>query len=111
MKLIEDLRIQAAATTSIFQRQLIKEDIQRLEKLEVLVAEISDEAGFKKSAMTLGWTPNDLRTFELNPELATFVATVWQGQGESEINGAWAALHKRRMDVLLGCLSRPRLEF
>jgi len=111
MKLLEDLRTQAAATTSIFQRQLFKEDIERLEKLEVLVAEISDETGFKKSAMTLGWTPSDLRTFELNPELANFVAAVWQGQGENSINDTWAALHRRRMDVLLGCLSRPRLEF
>jgi len=88
MKLLEDLRAQAAATTSVFQRQLLKEDIARLEKLQMLLVEISDGAGFKKQAMTLGWTPGDIRTFELNPELAAFIETVWQRQSDVEINSA-----------------------
>lgn len=116
MKLIDDLRAEAAQTQSMFAAQLLKEDILRLEKLEQLARVERDAARFGKAALLLGWTQGDLRTFELNPELAAFIAAVFARHAASptaddaQIAAAWAALNKRRMDLLVGCLSRPRLD-
>lgn len=112
MKLTDDLRQLARQAASPFAAQLLKEDIARLEKLEQMAAGAPDRAAFIKSAMMLGWTQGDLRTFELNPELAAFADAVhghYAGQ-DVNVDAAWKAFHQRRMDLLVGCLSRPRLE-
>jgi hypothetical protein len=78
-----------------------------------LVSEEPDSAAFRKKAMMLGWTQGDLRTFELNPELELFLDAVYgavPGTGDGQIAEAWAKLHRRRMDLLVGCLSRPRID-
>jgi hypothetical protein len=116
MQLIDDMRAEAAQTQSMFAAQLLKEDILRLEKLEQLARVERDPERFGKAAMLLGWTQGDLRTFELNPELTSFLAAVFDHQSpqptitDSQIAKAWAALNKRRMDLLVGCLSRPRID-
>ena len=113
MKLIEDLRQAAATSASPFAAQLLKEDIGRLERLDQLAAAVSDPGQFRKEAKVLGWTQGDLRTFELDPELTDFVNAVHAlqtGGGEDEVVARWNALHRRRMSLLVGCLSRPRIE-
>ncbi len=117
MKLIDDMRAAAARETSMFAAQLLKEDIRRLEQVDQLAKSSSDFAIFRKQAMALGWTSGDLRTFELNPELGAFLEIVFEiairpggDEPNPDLNAAWDALHKRRMDVLVGCLSRPRLD-
>ncbi len=117
MKLIDDMRAAAGRETSMFAAQLLKEDIKRLEQVEQLAQSGADFANFRKQAMLLGWTSGDLRTFELNPELGAFLKIAFEataqpdnGQLRHSLNNAWDALHKRRMDVLVGCLSRPRLD-
>lgn len=111
MKLIDDLREAASREQSLFAAQLLKEDITRLEKLAHLAETVPDAAGYRKTAMTLGWTPGDLRTFELNPELEAFLTAVFtSAKDDSEIDRTWCAFNRRRMDLLVGCLSRPRID-
>jgi hypothetical protein len=115
MKLTDKLREAAAKPASIFLGQLLKEDIARLERLEQLAETIGEPGQFAKAAMMLGWTQGDLRTFELNPELASFIDAVFRlhrasSPEDQPIEAAWQAFHRRRMDLLLGCLSRPRLD-
>jgi len=111
MKLVDDLRRAAAAEQSLFAAQLLKEDIARLEKLAELAGTSSDDGDTRKQAMTLGWTPGDLRTFELNPELAAFLdAVLAKPQDDNVVEAAWKAFNKRRIDLLVGCLSRPRID-
>jgi hypothetical protein len=109
------MRAAQAAATSIFSRQLLKEDIARIEKLEALAGLHADAVPFRTAAMVLQWTPSDLRTFELNPELGAFIDSVYahvrNGSVDAQgVDNAWTALHKRRIDLLVGCLSRPRID-
>ena len=65
--------------------------------------------------MTLGWTAGDMRTFELRDELERFLDAVFrQARRRSQpiwrrmwSTSTWAAFYRRRMDKLVGCLSRP----
>ncbi len=116
MKLTDALRQAAGTTTSMFSAQLLKEDVARLEKLEQLARVERDPARYRRAAMVLGWTQGDFRTFELNPELEAFVTAVFEHLApqptvaEDDIEDRWSALHRRRMDLLVGCLSRPRID-
>lgn len=118
MRLLDDMREAILTEKSLFQAQLLKEDISRLERLIVLAQSNADPAAFAKQAMVLGWTANDMRTFDLNPELGLFLEIIHRKvhpgvesePTDSHIDQAWAALHKRRIDLLVGCLSRPRFD-
>lgn len=118
MRLLDDMHAAILAEQSMFRAQLLKEDISRLEKLVALAKDNADPAAFAKLSMMLGWTANDLRTFDLNPELGAFLEIMHRDAhpgmdtkpDDSQIDRAWAALHKRRMDLLVGCLSRPRID-
>jgi hypothetical protein len=112
MKLIDDLRTAMAGEASMFAAQLLKEDIARLERLKGLARTTPDREPFRKAAKVLGWTQGDLRTFELDPELQDFVDAVFdleRGGSDAEVAARWSELHRRRMSLLVGCLSRPRL--
>lgn len=116
MKLTDTLRQAASSATSMFSAQLLKEDIVRLEKLEQLARVERDPARYRHAAMVLGWTQGDFRTFELNPELEAFVTAVFEhlapqpAASADVVQDRWSALHRRRMDLLVGCLSRPRID-
>jgi hypothetical protein len=111
MKLLNDMKAALGTEMSPFAAQLLKEDIARLERVEALATAEADPAQFRKKAMVLGWTQADLRTFELDPELSAFLEAAHPSSGSSPgaIITAWNALHKRRMDLLVGCLGRPRI--
>jgi hypothetical protein len=118
MQLLNDMREVMQVEQSMFRAQLLKEDISRLERLIALAKDNADPSAFAKQAMVLGWTANDMRTFDLNPELGAFLEIVHRKAhpgmdtepDDSQIDQAWTDLHKRRMDLLVGCLSRPRLD-
>ena len=106
MQLLEKLSVLLAAETSLFRAQLLREDIARLKKLEALARDAKDAEGFRKSGMRVGWTQGDARTHELREPLERLLDAVYASR-EEEIVASWEALHRARMERLVGCLSTP----
>ena len=106
MRLIDELERLAAAEESPFRRQLLREDVARLRKLEELRRSSPDEESFRKAGMRLGWTQGDARTAELEEPLQALLRQVYEAN-EAGIVAAWNELHRVRMERLLGCLSTP----
>jgi hypothetical protein len=106
MRLIGDLERRLAGEQSMFQAQLMREDIARLKKLLDLARSAADEGAFVKSGMRIGWTPGDARTAELREPLEAFLRAVHAGD-EVRIAQTWETLHRARLERLLGCLSTP----
>jgi hypothetical protein len=114
MRLIEDLERALAGEDSLFRAQLLREDIARLKKLRELANGTSDPAAFKQAGMRIGWTPGDARTAELREPLEKLLDEIYAlergntgGQIDARVTQAWNALHRVRMERLLGCLSTP----
>jgi len=114
MQLIDELQRRVAREQSVFQAQLLREDISRLIRLQELARTASDFAAFRKGALQLGWTKDDARTHELARPLDALLAAVHAYVGgatgaaqESSIGDAWRDLHRLRMERLVGCLSTP----
>ena len=93
-----------------FRAALLREDLERLNRLLDLATEAADEAAFLKAAGLAGWTPGDLRTHELKPWLDPFLCA-WHGAGAGEepaLLDLWRSFDRNRLDILAGCLStRP----
>jgi hypothetical protein len=105
MRLIEELERRAAGETSMFQAQLLREDVSRLRRLKEMAGSLVRE-DFLEKGMRIGWTPGDARTAELREPLLAFLQAVYAGD-EARIDECWLALHRTRMERLLGCLSTP----
>ena len=106
MRLIADLENLLKEEQSLFRGQLLREDIARLRKLQELVKVAPDIAAFKKSGMRIGWTQGDARTHELREPLERLLDAFYAGN-EELVADAWQALHRARMEKLVGCLSTP----
>ena len=106
MRLLDDLERLLAREQSLFQAQLLREDIARLHKLRELARSAPDAAAFLKSGMRIGWTQGDARTAELREPLEAFLRAVFAAD-QALIVRTWEALHRARMERLLGCLSTP----
>lgn len=106
MQLIEELERRAAREESMFQAQLLREDVARLRKLQELLQKTRDEDEFKKAGMLVGWTQGDARTAELREPLLALLEAVYKGD-EARLGECWLRLHRMRMERLLGCLSTP----
>ena len=106
MQLLEKLSLLLSEETSLFRAQLLREDIARLQKLQQLARQAPDAQAFRKSGMRIGWTQVDARTHELREPLERLLDAVYASQ-EEEILLAWEALHRARMERLVGCLSTP----
>ena len=106
MQLIEDLEGRLAREQSMFQAQLLREDIARLRKLLDLARSAQDAAELVKSGLRIGWTQGDARTQELREPLEAFLRAVYAAD-EALILRNWETLHRVRMERLLGCLSTP----
>ena len=106
MRLISDLERQLAGEESLFRAQLLREDVARLRSLGDLKCSAADETAFVNSAARIGWTPGDARTAELREPLEAFLRAVYAGD-ERLIAQSWDALHRTRLERLLGCLSTP----
>lgn len=106
MQLVHDLERMAEGEESLFRRQLLREDVARLRKLEALAASSKDFSTFAKTGMRLGWTQGDARTSEIQAQVQSLLEAVFAGD-EAKITSAWSELHRVRMERLLGCLSTP----
>ena len=106
MRLITELERQLAGEESLFQAQLLREDLARLRRLQDLKRETADEDAFVKAGSRIGWTPGDARTEELREPLDAFLRAAFAGD-EERMAPAWAELHRLRLERLLGCLSTP----
>jgi len=73
MKLLNELRQTADRLDSVFQAQLMREDIERIEKLVEMAKAAKRYDEFEKAGLYLGWTQGDMRTFELTGELKPFL--------------------------------------
>lgn len=114
MRLIEELERKLENEPSLFRAQLLREDIARLTRLRELARSSGDLAALRKASLRLGWTQGDLRTQELRAPLEALVDAIYayekgagDGGQESRIIEAWTALHRTRMERLVGCLSTP----
>lgn len=111
MELIARLEALAGKEESLFRAQLLREDVARLKKLRELAGKSPDEQVFKKAGMRIGWTQGDARTHELREPLERLLAAVYAFEKgaapEAPIAEAWEALHRSRMEKLVGCLSTP----
>ena len=114
MRLIEDLERRLATEASPFQAQLLREDIRRLGALRELARTAADAAACRDAAMRLGWTQGDLRTQELRAQLEAVTDAIVEYEAgtptdalEERIIEAWRALHRTRMERLVGCLGTP----
>ena len=106
MRLIGDLERRLDGEQSMFQAQLLREDIARLKKLGDLARAVADETSFVAAGMRVGWTPGDARTAELREPLEAFLKAAFSND-DARIVRAWEELHRVRMERLLGCLSTP----
>ena len=106
MQLLEKLSLLLSEEENLFRAQLLREDIARLKKLEALAKSAADAEAFRKAGMRIGWTQGDARTHELREPLIRLLDAVYASRDE-EISLAWEALHRARMEKLVGCLSTP----
>jgi hypothetical protein len=114
MRLIEELERYIGEEQSLFRAQLLREDLVRVNRLRQLARAATDATGYKKQALRLGWTPGDLRTHELRAPLDDLLDAVYAYESgtigdeqEDRITTAWHALHRFRIERLVGCLSTP----
>ncbi|MDE0149637.1 MAG: hypothetical protein OXM58_14790 [Rhodospirillaceae bacterium] len=107
---IDAVTAELAGDPSYFRAALLREDVERLNRLLELAADAADEAAFMKAAGLAGWTPGDLRTGELRPWLDPFLHA-WHDAGDGDapaLPGLWREFDVNRLDILAGCLStRP----
>ena len=106
MRLLHELERLAEAEESLFRRQLLREDVARLRKLEALRGASPDLETFRKAGLRLGWTQGDARTSEIASQVESLLEAVYAGD-EARIPEAWNELHRARMERLLGCLATP----
>ncbi|MCY3827516.1 MAG: hypothetical protein F4114_11700 [Rhodospirillaceae bacterium] len=103
---IDAVTAELAGDPSYFRAALLREDVERLNRLLDLAADAADETAFLKAAGLAGWTPGDLRTGELRPWLDPFLRA-WYGE-DPALPGLWREFDVNRLDILAGCLStRP----
>jgi hypothetical protein len=114
MRLLGDLERLLAQERSLFRAQLLREDLARLRKLRELAAAAADAAAFAKAGARIGWTQGDARTHELREPLERLLEAVYAFERgkrdeaqEARIVESWDALHRARMEKLVGCLSTP----
>ncbi len=114
MRLLQDLERRIAAEQSMFQAQLLREDVTRLRRLRLLAGASADRDAFAAAARRVGWTQGDQRTHELHSALDPFLDAVFDYERgvrdeaiEDRIAAAWADLTRLRLERLVGCLSNP----
>lgn len=111
MQLIDDLERLAAREESLFRRQLLREDIARLRRLQALAQSSASRDDFLKAGARIGWTQGDARTGEIREPLERFLAEFYDVEkrtgAHASVIQAWNELHRIRLERLIGCLSTP----
>ena len=114
MRLLAQIEARLGAEASPFRAQLLREDLQRLRRLQVLAAATPERDGYLAAGRRLGWTQGDQRTDELRGVLDALLDAVFEhergrrgDEQERRIQEAWAELTAARIEKLVGCLSTP----
>jgi len=114
VQLLDTLQRLAGEEASPFRAQLLREDVERLHRLQTLARSAQDLALFKKAGLRAGWTQGDLRTHELRAPLESLLDAIYAYENgtnsadlEERVEAAWRELHRTRMERLVGCLSTP----
>ena len=109
--LVESLVNQMEGEESVFRRQLLKEDIARLERLQSMAKETGDADGFVRAGIMIGWTQGDMRTHQIRPALEDFLRAFHahmtadeKSRDERALQAAWDAFCQLRMEKLIRCL-------
>lgn len=120
MLLVDRLRHRMQAEESYFSQHLLREDLERLERLQALAGSAVDRPAFIAAGLKIGWTPEERRTHELKPALEPLLAAIHERSTcpsayadlnalDEQITALWQAFESLRMDRLVGCLARvPR---
>ena len=111
MKLIKDLEDLVEQETSPVQKQLLSEDINRLNKIWEMSATNFDQQAFLKAGLFIGWTNGDLRTAELKEPIENLLSTIFKlrqegssEENDSQVRDAWIKFIHMRMEKLVHCL-------
>ena len=111
MELLELLKLRLAKEQSIFQKQLLNEDIARLETLQWLAEKHNTKSEFIEEGMYIGWTKGDMRTAELKEPLEILLSKLFDSRNdrkqhhtESEVIQAWINFNNARFEKLVHCL-------
>ena len=113
MHLIDELERRIAAEPGLFRAQLMREDIARLQKLEVFARSMAEPDAYRRAGRRLGWTTHDARTSELGEKLEELLDAVREATvspsdiADARAIEAWRALAQLRMERLVGCLATP----
>lgn len=114
MELINFLQNALERENSLFRAQLLREDIERLQRLQALASKAASRETFVKEGFFVGWTQNDMRTYEFKEELEEFLCAFYDDfsaaapskESASRLETTWNRLHAKRLERLVGCLSR-----
>ncbi len=110
MLLIDKLQLQLESEASPFRAQLIREDLDRLTKLQDLAAKHEDLQEFIDAGLYIGWTRDDMRTHELRDELSSLLEAIFCQRRqdpsealEDDVIKAWITFSKKRMETVIHC--------
>lgn len=110
MTLSEELKKVMARTESVVQKQLLLEDVARVEQLEDLAGTCASYEDFEHRGLFIGWTQGDFRTTELHDTLKPLLRTLHQAirspsdAAHAEVRFCWIAFNQERSKRLVGCL-------
>ncbi|MEZ5954730.1 MAG: hypothetical protein R3C13_10555 [Hyphomonas sp.] len=111
MRLLDRLDETAANDESMFRRFLAKEDAERIRKLCNLAKAAPSLEDYLKKGLYIGWTRDDMRTWELKDQLTPLMQAIYDAQHaddaaalEDEIDRAWGPFNQHRMKILVHCL-------
>ncbi len=110
MTLSEELKSVMARTESVVQKQLLVEDVARIERLEELARTHPSYEDFEHQGLFIGWTQGDFRTAELHGSLKPLLRTLHQATqaptdaAHEEVRECWIAFNQERSQRLVGCL-------
>ncbi len=110
MRLIEEMEHRLQSEDSMFRAQLLREDIDRLRRLESLARRHETLAACAGAGLAIGWTRGNLRTHEVEEPLRALLASVhaYERGGRTEgqhraVRHAWDAFDRLRLTKLVGC--------
>ena len=110
MRLIEEMEQRLQSEDSMFRAQLLREDIERLRRLESLARDHETLEAFAGEGLAIGWTRDNLRTHEVEEPLRALLAAVhaYEHGGRTDgqhraVRRAWDAFDRLRLAKLVGC--------
>ncbi len=110
MTLLEELTAVMERTESVVQKQLLREDIARLQHLNGLAEKFPAYEDYEREGLFIGWTQGDFRTTELHGTLKPLLKALHEaihaagGTAHEDVRARWIAFNQERSKRLVGCL-------